>query len=266
MDFCTWDANHTSGALKVRSVCLPGRAHRHSEPSLSSVSECARQLANVIGRHAVATGLPFVLYGQSYGALLAFETALRLSDKAKALLAGVAVASRMPPSVVVPAGEARLSDIADGRAFIEAVASKYGDDSLTSSGVAAKIGTDEESSVMPFVQRLRADILAYENYSGSFTRLPCPVFACRGQKDATTTDEGLQGWVRDYGKGSCSIAKTYDGGHFFTRDEKIAHAVMEDVEKFVMQCIAEKPASKPAPPPPAVVTPISQEDEFLMCF
>jgi len=266
MDFCTWDASHTSEALKIRSICLPGRAHRHAEPVISSVTECAAQLADVISRHAITVGLPFAIFGQSYGTLLVYETVLRLTDRAKALLVGVVVAARMPPDVIMPDGEERLSIIEDDLEFIEKVISKWGDDSLAKSGLADKIrsGGDEKAAVKPFVDRLRADVHGYENYLGGKTRLPCAVFACRGRDDKTTTDEGLKKWISDFA--TEGITKTYDGGHFFTRDENIAHLVMADAEKFVLDHIPNKPVEEVKPTIVVPAAPVSQEEEFLMCF
>lgn len=260
-DFAAWDAQHASPALRVRPVCLPGRPPRHHEPCPTSITAAATAIAAAIERDfaPAAPSHALVLYGESYGALLAFETARRLSASTAARLAAVVVASRAPPSTPssAPDDSQRFSRIADDSAFIDAVARAYGDPLL------ARVATASGDSAAPLVARLRADLGAYEAYTGATARLACPVLACRGRDDPATTAADMVAWACDFGAAG-SAMRTYEGGHFFARDAVVAHTLVSDIEAFVGQCTAK------------VLVPTAatrqhdkkedEEEEMLMCF
>ena len=268
-DFAAWDAQHAGPALCVRPVCLPGRPPRHHEPCPASIAAAATALAAALERDVAATApdRAVLLYGESYGALLAYETARRLTGRAAARLAGVVVASRGPPSVLAPH---RLSHIADARAFAAAVARTYGDPALARIAAAREDGDggDIWECAEPLVARLRADIAAYEGYGGATARLPCPVLACRGCDDPATDSADLDAWVRDFGGGDCarSATRTYEGGHFFARNEAVAHALVADIEAFAAQCIPEVLSKGSSEGAEKSVDEVDEEEEMLMCF
>ena len=277
-DFSAWDAEHASAALKVRPVCLPGRAQRIREPPITSVAEAAERVAAVVGRHAAAERRPFALYGQSYGALLAYEVARRICaahKDAAPLLVAVVVASRPPPCVQdPPVGAARLSDIADNAELVRAVAAKYGDEQL------ARVCAAGADVLDVFVPQLRADLTAYENYRAvkageAGTRLPCPVLVCRGREDSTVgSEESLRAWARDFGSsGSKEDVLVFPGGHFFARDRAVAHELVACVERFVLECAenqkecaAETETGTTGTATGTTLAAPSEEEELLMCF
>ena len=263
-DYAAWDRQHASPALCVRAVCLPGRPPRHHEPRPASVAAVATAVAAAIERDvaAASTAAParaVVLYGESYGALLAYETARRLTGAAAARLAAVVVASRTPPSAPAPDAAHQLARIADDRAFVAAVARAYGDPAL------ARVAAAPGDCAAPLVARQRADLRACEGYAGAAARLPCPVLACRGRDDPATCDADIAAWARDFGAAH-SATRTYAGGHFFARAEPVAHALVADIEAFVGQCAGARLLGAATGKQERGVAEVEVEEDMLLCF
>ena len=84
---------------QVLEFAMPGRGTRGKEPCAEQLPPLVKSLADALRALADADGLPLVLFGFSFGAVVAFETALELQvwkENAHEPLCGLA------PSLPIP--------------------------------------------------------------------------------------------------------------------------------------------------------------------
>jgi medium-chain acyl-[acyl-carrier-protein] hydrolase len=167
--------------IEVCAVRLPGRDSRVNEKPLRSVFEVVAPVAAAI---AEINDRPYVLYGHSLGAILAFETARELRRK------GI----REPEHLIVSAGPAPqlpwdLSPIhhLDQDVFLAKIQERYGP-------IASPILNDLELLDL-LLPGLRCDVEMRENYRYSpEAPLDFPVTAYGGFQDQAVTSASLEAW------------------------------------------------------------------------
>lgn len=190
-------------AVRIVTVTMPGRGHRWSEPAPASIDDFADAAAEAVAGHA--TG-PFLLFGHSLGAVVAFEVARRLRADARLVhlvASGAAAPELMPSQRVVRA--AALT----GRAFAEAVGA-FG-------GLPAEVVAAEElhDLLLPGVQ---ADFRLVAGYRyRPAAPLPVPVTLINGVDDDHVTADRLAGWARET-TGPVDV-RWAAGGHFHLRTD-----------------------------------------------
>ncbi|MEU8588240.1 alpha/beta fold hydrolase [Streptomyces sp. NPDC048664] len=190
---------------RVLAVCPPGRGHRFREPALSTVAELADGAADAVEATAARQGLPFLLFGHSFGAALAFEVARRIDGVpgfAGLVVSGCAAPSLLPtPRVVEAAG-------LTGRAFTEAVAF-FG-------GLPPEVAEDE--TVQEFLlPHLKADFRMVAGYRyRPAAPLGVPVTLVNGTGDPHVTPESVEPWGRECAQ--APVRHWVDGGHFYFED------------------------------------------------
>lgn len=187
--------------VEICPVQYPGRGTRYREPLFTDVDTFADAALKGLGPLLVE---PYVFFGHSMGALLAFEMVRRLQKR------GVA--------------QPRLLILAGAQApHMRVVESTY---SLPSSEFIAELrkinGTPSElldnSEAMQLVMPiLRADFKVAQTYQFQpGPRLQCPISVIGGRDDDDITVEQLEGW-KDYTVGTfqCTVV---DGSHFFVNE------------------------------------------------
>jgi surfactin synthase thioesterase subunit len=177
---------------------LPGRERRILEPLLSTFDEIIAALA---ASAAAYTDVPYVLTGQSMGALEAFELARRLEPS---------------PAHLIVISQAAPHRLPDRRSWLT-----MSDDEVLRR-LAALGGFDAEllkapdfmSLVLPIV---RADLIAYARYSPAEPdrALSCPITAVTGHADPTLTAEDAAAW----GECTCGTFRSLriEGGHMLVQ-------------------------------------------------
>ncbi|MCW5250402.1 thioesterase II family protein [Streptomyces sp. SHP 1-2] len=169
----------------------PGRSTGEAASFEAVVAACADRIA---GR---PDSRP-VLFGHSYGAYLAYATAIALArrsvDVSLLIVAGAAAPDllRVPPEATVsPEAAVAYLDEADP-------------------GRLAAAAPEWREAVAETLQRdLR--VLATLTLASPPTRVPCPVLALRGAEDPLTSDASLAGWER-FTRGGFD-RRTLEGGH-----------------------------------------------------
>jgi medium-chain acyl-[acyl-carrier-protein] hydrolase len=202
--FATWK-DLLPQVLDVCPIQLPGRENRLREPPLNRIQAIVENLASEINPYL---DRPYILYGYSLGALIAFELARELRRrKIHPPLALCALARRAPHLAQYDAPMHSLAD----NLFLAELARRYG-------GLPAIIQQDVElmKLVMPV---LRADITALETYVyEEQDPLDCPIYAFGGNLDSTAKEKDLEAW-RSHTKSGFEL-KMFDGDHFFIRNNR----------------------------------------------
>ncbi len=194
------------GSLRVAQ--LPGREDRLDEPCLDDIVEMAALLADAIAEEGADD---YALYGHSFGALVALETARRLDRghaPAPALLAVAACAAPHLPQAV------RFDEM-EPMEIAEALRNLGG---LNFSG---PLGEKVAAVVLP---SLSADCRASTRYLDAFGacgagRIASPILAQGGTLDPAVTREKVAAW-RDH-TDSGFAAQEYAGGHFFPLESEL---------------------------------------------
>ncbi|MGZ4853648.1 MAG: thioesterase II family protein [Candidatus Angelobacter sp.] len=195
--FRDW-ARDLPGTIELCPVQLPGRETRAMEPACSRIEPLIEMLSREL---TPFFDIPYVFFGYSMGALIAFELARALRRKSLPGPSQLFLAARRSPRMADRSSTTALTD----REFIE---------ELKNIG-----GTPKEILRIPellelMLPTLRADFSLCESYEYSpAAPLECPLSIFGGKEDADVSNEALAAWAAETGS-SCNV-KLFDGGHFF---------------------------------------------------
>lgn len=187
-----------AGPIEVCVVESPGRVGRPDDPPASTVAEL---LSTVQRRARPLVRPPYVLYGHSLGALLAFETARWLSAKglAPALLV---VSGRNGPTG--PSATAGIHNLPDAQ-FLQAIEQMDG-------SMPALRGNPKLAQL--FLPVLRADMTMAETYEYRDGQpLSCPILSIQGEHDPMVSRSGVATWAAET-TGRCTF-EWMPGEHLF---------------------------------------------------
>jgi medium-chain acyl-[acyl-carrier-protein] hydrolase len=196
-------AGEFPAAIDVVPILLPGRERRLAESPIANVGELTKALADAISSHF---DKPFVFFGHSMGALVAFELARRLRQKPPQHLFVAAyrapqLAARRSPMHALPDAE-----------FVAAIQERFG-------GIPEEIAENPELLAL-FLPALRADVAAIETYNyDPAPPLECPITTLGGVEDRQVSAADLAAW-RSQTTGDFA-QKMLPGGHFFVTQSSI---------------------------------------------
>lgn len=187
----------------VCGVLLPGRGARRGEPFATSVESAAVAVANeVCDRHC--TGRRAVFYGQSLGALLAFDVC-RLLERGRAVVPTALVVQGAPAPQTSPRpGAADRTD--------EEIIDELVDIGATPAAVLADAGL--RAMILAI---LRSDLHLYESYGwGTCGTIAAPIVAVRGAEDPSVTAAAMREWASSTRSTRFEYVEV-PGGHLPTR-------------------------------------------------
>lgn len=178
-------------------VCSPDEA----DPAEGfDVLGLAREAADRLAR---AAGQALCLYGHSFGAIVAYETARALPVGAGP--AQLVVSGMEAPHLRVDPGYATLPD-----AELLAVLHGYG-------GTPSAVLSDADFAVA-YLARIRADLARLADYRfAPGPPLRCPISVVAGRSDPSLRPDAVQAW-RELTVADTEI-RFVSGGHFFVRDQ-----------------------------------------------
>jgi medium-chain acyl-[acyl-carrier-protein] hydrolase len=189
--------------IEIVAVQLPGREKRFTEPLLSSsnvIIDClSKDIVSLLDK-------PYVVYGHSVGALLAFELVQSLRDSNCRLPNFIVVSSSPAPQLKF--NRNAISNLPDNE-FLERLKAYNGlPDSLTNN--------NELLSV--FMPMLRADLTVFETYTyREQPPLKCPIIALGGIYDPIVSKHDLAAWYNQ--TTSLFTLNFFEGDHFFIKNK-----------------------------------------------
>jgi medium-chain acyl-[acyl-carrier-protein] hydrolase len=201
--FRDWTAGAPYG-VDLCPIQIPGRSTRIDEPPYRDMRALARAACEGI---AALFDRPYILFGHSMGAALAYEVALAAAQRGLRLASLLAASSRRPPHLP-PAHP--ISHHPDAR-FLEEL--------QRFDGIPAQL-LEDRSMCELIVQTARPDFELNDSYLGRGETISCPVLAFGGDADPNVDLADLDGW-RTVTRDRFAV-RTFRGDHFYlntARDE-----------------------------------------------
>jgi surfactin synthase thioesterase subunit len=198
-EFLRWENQLPS--VEVYGVLPPGRGGRFEEKPYSRVDHLVRTLLD-----AVRFMPPFLLFGHSLGALLAYETAHALQTAHRPAPRALIVSAHRPPHL--PHVDAPIHGLPDEE-FRAEIAWRY-------PAPPQELAEDPEFLARSH-RMLRSDLEVFETYR--HVRRPplsCPIIVVSGADDHWAASD-LQPWA-EHTKAGCRI-EMVPGGHHYLPDE-----------------------------------------------
>jgi surfactin synthase thioesterase subunit len=187
----------TTGLYGIR---LPGRETRMAEPAFGALPPLVEELTPILADEVV--GSPYVFFGHSLGALIAFAVCREFRRNGTPLPDKLIVSGANAPHL--PPRRPPIHDLPEPE-FIEELRRLEGtpDEALTN-----------KELMEVLIPMLRADCSVSETYD--YTEeppLPCPIAAFGGQDDEDVPVEDVHAW-RSHTSSDFEY-KIFPGGHFF---------------------------------------------------
>jgi len=187
--------------MQVYAVELPGRGRRVDEALESDFEVLRRGLQSDVERWA--TGRNFIVWGDSLGAILAYELIHHMGDsKAAAGILGLTVSGNAGPTLAaVERGMGESVQDYLGREVASVADMSDADwDKFFLAANAEDAESMREMLANPEIRRqamgpLIADCGAYESYKDCAAKaLRCPILTLRGSKDQITAGGAMESW------------------------------------------------------------------------
>lgn len=185
--------------VELWGLHLPGRVHRLNEPPLHSLGSAIRATAEVVGG---VCSVPFVLFGHSLGATLAYELSCELQGPMRKNLRGLFLSGTASPRH--PRRRGPFHQLPDSELIQELIA--FG-------GTGSEILQNAELMALA-LPTIRADLEMAETwYAPERAPVDVPVFCYGGKMDPDTWPSELESWRNC--AGSQFWVRLYEGDHFF---------------------------------------------------
>ncbi len=185
--------------VEVWAVNYPGRESLHGLPFATSLQEVLAPLLE----HAELFGeKPFLVYGHSFGALMAFALALQLQKRGtqtRGVLASARRAPHLPP-------QHAHADLPDEPFLLEL--DKFG-------GVPAAIRQDRELMAF-YLPVIRADLRLNDSAPLPLEQIDAPLYVFSASYDRAASNSELLAWKQNTRQRF--EHREFTGGHFFIQD------------------------------------------------
>lgn len=187
----------------VYPIQLPGRENRIAEPPLCDMGELAGAISEAMVPYLQC---PFILFGHSMGARIAFELARHLRRK-----------WGIQPNCLIVSGS-RAPHIPEPKPLHHLPDDEFVQELRRFSGTPEAILQSKELMGL-FIPLLRADFTIDETYICSEEApLDCPISAFGGTEDREAQREEIEAWKRHT---SCDFTfEMIEGDHFFLQERR----------------------------------------------
>ena len=203
--------------VDVAAYTAPGREHRVGETPPTTV---AALVADVVTQLRPVIDGPYVVFGHSFGGLLAFEFAREARRLGIDEPLALAVAGVHAPHCPWP--RPPVHDRPDEEFLREVQA--YG-------GLAAEVLASAEL-IEVLLPALRADFTAVETYRHvAGDPLDVPILASYGVRDEFVAAESVRQWAR-HTTAMCEV-NAFAGGHFFAHDDDALRLLGDQLKRLL---------------------------------
>ncbi|MER9677428.1 alpha/beta fold hydrolase [Mesorhizobium sp. M0208] len=222
--FRTW-SDYLPDEVDVICLDLPGRGKRSAEAVIRSMDVLVPMVTEALRRYS---DRPFVFFGHSVGALVAYEIARSLEKAGRPSPFHVVVSAH--PSADVPADEPPMYSYADDKLT----------DVVRSLGLVPKEALANPELLHKFIlPPMRADFELAETYDRKLpTPLDAAITAMGGVQDETITANDLDEWRRLTTSRFARIM--FDSDHFYT------HSMTAEVVSALLREVGEVKQQLPA--------------------
>jgi medium-chain acyl-[acyl-carrier-protein] hydrolase len=193
--------------VELWAVQLPGREMRLSEAPCTSWQTMLDALTNALAPLSAMSPLPYLFFGHSMGALMAFEVARHLRQNELPQPHGLLLSGHRAPQL--PRTEADVRHLPD-EDFLRKV--------LALEGTQPEMAENAEFREL-WLPALRADFALCETYAyEDQPPLGCPIMAMGGVHDAQVLPSDLRAWhTQTTGPFSTHL---FPGGHFYLHQHR----------------------------------------------
>lgn len=223
--FRAWD-KFLPDKVELCPIQLPGRETRASESAYTRIEPLIDALSREL---KPVLDIPYVLFGYSMGALIAFDLARRFNAEAVPGPLHLFLAARRGPRLEDP--YPRTENL-DENEFVSL---------LRTIGGTPKAILENPEILQIVLPTLRADFALCENYKyREGTILDCPFTVFGGTTDVKATADTLAAWGPET-RSSCSV-KMFSGDHFFIHNHHTE--ILQNILKILsMDELASRQAS-----------------------
>lgn len=201
--FHRWPEN-ISSKVEVCAIELPGRGHRFSEPLMTQLTAVVSAVSNAINPYL---DRPYIFFGHSLGALLAYEVARSLQQTGQIEPTHLVVSGRNAPHL--PVSTPPIHALPETE-FIAAIR-RY-------NGTPEAVLANSELLDL-FLPVLRADFTVLNTYQyHSMPQLSCPIRVYGGTTDSHTEPASLAAWQQQ--TSGVFTQKLFPGDHFFLQSQQ----------------------------------------------
>lgn len=215
--YAGWHNKFASQSLvEVWAVQPPGRGVRAREPVFTSMAEFVESVLRALVQADLHL-TPLVLFGHSFGSLVAYEVCAAMVDADLPAPICLIVSAHAPPTRAVPHDQACLSTLADADLWRALFLWDFAPSEIVAA-TAAEVEA-ELASLAPLLSPVRADLSIREAYLDAAAPpqtkpLPLPIVPVGGCDDRSVDKVALAGW-RGLGTGAAAAAELLPGGHFY---------------------------------------------------
>lgn len=171
---------------------------------------------------------PFVLFGHSMGAILAFEAARQLRRISSALPAVLIVSGRCAPQLRpnIPL----ISHLDDAR-LVHRAAELFG-------GIPQEVLENQELIEL-MARVLKADMTLIEQYNyAAEPPLECPIVAYGGDRDPWASESEVEAWREQTQR--AFMRELFPGGHFYLREEGNERQLLNHIREICSRIVAKR--------------------------
>ena len=195
--------NSLPAEIEVCLVKLPGRGNRLDEPHFTQLLPLTKTLTPILKPYL---NIPFVFFGHSMGATLAFEIARQLRRDGHPTPVKLFTACCPSPQKPIRRPFIHILPKAE---FLQELQLRY--------NAIPQLILENEELMQIFLPSLRADFTMIETYSYAFENpLLFPITAFGGLEDKAIRYQDLEDWCRE--TSSYFNLEMFNGGHFFLQD------------------------------------------------
>lgn len=215
--FRTWGQDLPSW-VEVCPVQFPGRENRLQEKPFKHMSDLVEATVKALSHYF---DLPFVFFGHSMGAWIAYEIACYLRKNANLLPKHLFISGRFAPHI-------------SSQINLHSLPEKEFKDALGRYNGTPKVVLENDEIMQLIMPLLRADFSICETYSYiPREALSCPITAFNGADDHLVDAKGLCGWEK-YTSNKFR-KEIFPGDHFFLRtaQKDLLRSISEELNFYV---------------------------------